>query len=839
MKFSVNKYNDSLFVLHFLSEHTAKRIQKHISDKTFFATTAVEKGTTLLDSSHIMVLAGTEKCGKTEACLSICSSFKAKGFAVIYMTASNCFEAENMSYYVEKDKTELFVFDINMKPTEEDARNNLLAEANLYASENNKFIFTIKTSTGKRGLESFHQRQQVTMDCFTKDDKRGILMKHMQYNNLDECINYLEANYEDSEKLKDDEKIKIPRKVIDDIVEAETTGQFPELCKLFCSTRSLLPLEDRYFKNPSKSLIHDIHQLRSKTETKVLYVTLVYVLMKDTFDESEDQDVIKKSINTICEKMTIASYNPYDIKDAAIELVNKYIYLIEESGRFMFSNEWIKKAVWISYMDIDQKYCVMHCQWEYVSDLLRPNAWPKQNTDVCIRVNTPELTRRLKSEMKNTGSAWSVGTYLRKLSGNGKELTDAFCFDCMQTSGLEHKADTLLSFFNGISDLGKDVQVFSYSKSIRDLVQWHHMDKHNNSILHFCIMQNFEFMCNDTSKEFLEPFFKLKNKKKHSPCAFAFYFGRSQILEKHAENIPLDYEFYRILERLFSVGEKHAGKNLKSKHMTILPMDLPPNLFDKLKFGKRKDFNAINNILEILKHKTMVMIRVKGLPSEVGNDKVKVSLSSQNCTVIKLYHEKYRQKGKLTNIDTGDHIAVCKFTKNPLPLEIEIENLNVTTESMVTIKLLHVPSFLKDYQIQNALSLQNCKVKDLIPEFDQSSDGESISYIAVCSPMEKELPETIPIEQNNIRIKVMTTIKFKRLPKNIIISEIENVLQHHNFVVHSTYREKRRQEGILTNIKTGDRIAICKPFLHQLPRSLSVGKFVADIEYNRGVVSKN
>ncbi|CAG2193382.1 unnamed protein product [Mytilus edulis] len=445
-----------------IAEHTAKRIQKHISDKTFFGTTAVEKGTTLLDSSHIMVLVGNEKCGKTEACLSICSSFKAKGFAVIYMTASNCFEAENMSYYVEKDKTELFVFDINMKPTEEDARNNLLAEANLYASENNKFIFTIKTSTGKRGLESFHQRQQVTMDCFTKDDKRGILMKHMQYNNIDECINYLEANYEDSEKLKDDEKIKIPRKVIDDIVEAETTGQFPELCKLFCSTRSLLPLEDRYFKNPSKSLIHDIHQLRSKTETKVLYVTLVYVLMKDTFDESEDQDVIKKSINTICEKMTIASYNPYDIKDAAIELVNKYIYLIEESGRFMFSNEWIKKAVWISYMDIDQKYCVMHCQWEYVSDLLRPNAWPKQNTDVCIRVNTPELTRRLTSEMKNTGSAWSVGTYLRKLSGNGKELTDAFCFDCMQTSGLEHKADTLLSFFNGISDLGKDVQVFSY-----------------------------------------------------------------------------------------------------------------------------------------------------------------------------------------------------------------------------------------------------------------------------------------------------------------------------------------------------------------------------------------
>lgn len=821
MKFSVNKYNDSLFALHFLSEHTAKRIQKHISDKMFFATTAVEKGTTLLDPINIMVLVGTEKCGKTEACLSICSSFKAKGFAVIYMTASNCFEAENMSYYVEKDKTELFVFDINMKPTEEDARNNLLAEANLYASENNKFIFTMKTSTGKRGLESFHHRQQVTIDCFTEDDKRGILMKHMQYNNIDECINYLEANYEDSEKLEDDEKIKIPRKVIDDIVEAETTGQFPELCKSFCSTRSLLPLEDRYFKNPPKSLIHDIHQLRSKTETKVLYVTLVYVLMEDTFEEGDDQEL---TIDTICAQMKIAKYLPYNIKDAAIELQNKYNYLIEKSGRFMFSNDRVKKAVWISYVDINPKYCVMHCQWEYVSDLLRPSAWNVQDNDVCITVKTPELTRRLNAEMKDIGSAWSVGTYLRKLSEKGNELTDAFCA-CVTTEKHKNKTDILVSFFNGISDLGNYDKVFNFSKSIKDIVMWPHLDENDNSILHFCIIQDFKFMCNDSSKELREAFINMKNKKKYSPCAFAVYFGRDNILKKHAEQIPEEYEYYTVLKYMLSHGEKNAMQNIKPNDLIFLDMDLPLNLVKNVKFGKREKYTTINQILVALKRKTMIMIRIQGLPPKIRNDSVKDTLTSCGCDVLKVYPEKYREKGDLTNFKTGDLIAVCKFTNKSLPPELTIREHNVTVEIMMRIKISKLPSYIKDYQIHNALSLQKCTVKELFPEMKQATGGKLIDYIAVCSSMENTLPQTIHIDQYECNTSVMTTIRFKNLTEQINASEIENLLRQHHYDVDNTYREKRRKEGKLTNIKTGDRIAICKPFANHLPPSLAFGNF--------------
>ncbi|XP_063428650.1 uncharacterized protein LOC134711743 [Mytilus trossulus] len=801
-------------------EHTEKRIQKHISEKTFFATTAVEKGITLLDPFHIVVLVGTEKCGKTEACLSICASLKAKGVAAIFMTTSNFVEAENMSYFVEKDKKELFVFDINMKPTEEDAFKNLFAEANLHASENFKIIFTIKTSIGKKVLEGFPQRQQVIIDSFTEDDKRGILMNHMQYNNIDECRNYLEANYEDLENVQDGEKIKIPRKVIDDIVEAETTGQFPELCKSFCSIRSLLPLEDRYFKNPSKSLIHDIHQLRSKPETKVLYVTLVYVLMKDTFREGEDQE---RTIDIICAQMKIDAYHLYNIKDAAIELQNKYNYLLEKSGRFMFSNDRVKKAVWISYMDINPIYCVMHCQWEYVSDLLRPSAWNVQDNDVCITVKTPELTRRLNAEMKDIGSAWSVGTYLRKLSEKGKELTDAFCACVTETEKHKNKTDILLSFFNGISDLGNYDKVFSFSKSIKDIVMWPHLDENDNSILHFCIIQDFKFMCNDNSEEFGKAFINMKNKKNYSPCAIAVYFGRDTILKKHAEQIPEEYEYYTVLKYMLSHGEKNASQSMKPNDLIFLDIDLPLNLVKNVKFGERKKYTTINKILAALKRKTMIMIRIHGLPPKIKNDSVKDTLTSCGCDVLKVYPEKYREKGDLTNLKTGDLIAVCKFTNKSLPSELTIREHNVTAEIMMRIKISKLPSYIKDYQIHNALSLQKCTVKELFPEMKQATGGKLIDYTAVCSSMENTLPQTIHIDQYECDTSVMTTIRFKNLTEQINASEIENLLRQHHYDVDNIYREKRRKEGKLTNIKTGDRIAFCKPFSHQLPPSLAFG----------------
>lgn len=768
-----------------------------------------------------MVLLGTEKCGKTEACLSLCTCFKDKGFAIIYITSSDKEEVKNISYYIYNDKKQIYVFDINVTPTEEDVLTELLKVANLHANENIKFILTVKTSAVKNVLDDFPAEQQVEIDFLNEDDKRGILMNHMKLNNIVDCTSYQEANYEDLEKLKQDEKIKIPKKVIDDITKAETTGQFPHLCKSFCSTRSLLPLEDRFFKNPPRSLIDAICEFRS-SEDEVLYVTLAYILM----DDNLGNEVNIQTINTICNKMQKSKdkYAQYQIKDAAKKLKNKYTYLKEKDGLFMFSSDILKKAVWISHIDIDAEYCVMNCQWEYVTDLLRPRNWPVHDKDVCIAVEVSQLTSRLISEMEDIGSAWSVGTYLRKLSEKGKELTDNFC-GCMKTKDLRSKTDIILSFLNGITDIGSYTNVFSFSESIKDFVMWPHLDKNNNSILHFCIIQNVEFICNDISIELRKAFVNMKNKKKYSPCALAFYFGRSNILQKHAEQIPKEYEYYRVFKYMTSHGEKHAGKNISSTDLNFVSLDLPLNSVQNVKFGKRQEYFTINQILVALKNKTMVLIRIQGLPSKVKNKEVKDTLSSKGCDVLNVYPEKYREKGNLTDINTGDLIAVCKFTNKSLSSELTIREHNVTTETMVRIKIFKLPSYVRDYQIDNALSLQKCTVKELFPEIKQTTGDKFIDYIAVCTPMENTLPEQIYIDQYICYTLVMTTIRFKSPPKEINASEIENLLKRQHFDVNNTYREKRRKEGKLTNIKTGDRIAICKPFAHQLPSSLAFGNF--------------
>ncbi|CAG2200531.1 unnamed protein product [Mytilus edulis] len=167
-----------------LEENTEKRIKKHDLDETFYVTTAVKEGTRLLDSNNILVLLGTEKCGKTEACLSLCKRCKEKDFAIIYLTSSN---KEEVKYFIDKDKKEIYVFDINMKPTEDDALKELIDEVKLHASENIRFIFTVKTSAVTKLFDNLPADQQVKIDSLNEEDKKGILMNHMKHNNIDVC----------------------------------------------------------------------------------------------------------------------------------------------------------------------------------------------------------------------------------------------------------------------------------------------------------------------------------------------------------------------------------------------------------------------------------------------------------------------------------------------------------------------------------------------------------------------------------------------------------------------------------------------------------------------------
>ncbi|KAK3108904.1 hypothetical protein FSP39_018372 [Pinctada imbricata] len=72
-------------------------------------------------------------------------------------------------------------------------------------------------------------------------------------------------------------------------------------------------------------------------------------------------------------------------------------------------------------------------------------------------------------------------------------------------------------------------------------------------------------------------------------------------------------------------------------------------------------------------------------------------------------------------------------------------------------------------------------------------------------------------------------IRVKNIPCSAEDGQITRALEQLGCVVHSLFRERLRVDGMLTNCQTGDRIAICEPISEPLPRSLTIGKYRANI----------
>ena len=60
-------------------------------------------------------------------------------------------------------------------------------------------------------------------------------------------------------------------------------------------------------------------------------------------------------------------------------------------------------------------------------------------------------------------------------------------------------------------------------------------------------------------------------------------------------------------------------------------------------------------------------VRIKHIPLSADDGQIKRALELAKCEIIKLYREKLRVDGRLTNCETGDRIAIIKEIDTPLP----------------------------------------------------------------------------------------------------------------------------------------------------------------------------
>ena len=68
-------------------------------------------------------------------------------------------------------------------------------------------------------------------------------------------------------------------------------------------------------------------------------------------------------------------------------------------------------------------------------------------------------------------------------------------------------------------------------------------------------------------------------------------------------------------------------------------------------------------------------------------------------------------------------------------------------------------------------------------------------------------------------------IKVKHIPLSADDGQVHRTLTLEGCSIEGIFRGKLRVDGRLTNCDTDDRLVICKPLPHPLPRSLQIGKY--------------
>ncbi|CAC5405642.1 SRP54 [Mytilus coruscus] len=652
--------------------NTMQQVENHRQDDTYYNTSTVNIALETLRLFNTLIIVGLEGSGKSSLCLEIAKRYKDNRSTVLIISFS---DMKNAIHLIRPNTshTELYILDVNLKHGENE---DLLKICKNYCkSPKLKFIITTTSNYGSDELflDKFEVKQHLRLDPLCRKDKVGILEKYMSKTKINRCDNTYESNYEDPDVIENPEKpIKMYKRILDNIVDTNTFTGFPSACQKFFSNRSLLHLEHRYFNTPSESVISQINMLRNKTDSfeKIKYAVLVYIMMKERtiLPNLQKED---KTLHLICKKIRL-SYSDlefFQLKDAAKDLERTFLKC--SCNVYEFNHTTMLKAVWMSYIDADEDYCLLNCYWSYIEDYIRPCEWPFHEYDVCIRpVKNSLIIERLEMELLR-GSSWSVSQYLLKCYPSCFEFINTFCQHYMKKETA--KFDVYLNLCSAFSKVGTSFEVFKKCLVAKDMLFYCNMDPFGNCLLHYCVLQDYEGMLSDMPNNVIDIFCNVLNKKHYSPCHLEFYFGRKELIEKHINCIPRKYEYYSKLNKLYHVGERNFGRIIETKHLNVIgQMDLQSDVLHRAKFGTKQDFMSVKDMLLKIKNESMVMIRIKQLPPKVVDTQIANVLETFQCVIIKHYRERYRQKRRITNIETGDRIVICEPLKNHLPEKIQI-----------------------------------------------------------------------------------------------------------------------------------------------------------------------
>ncbi|CAG2242595.1 ASB14 [Mytilus edulis] len=378
---------------------TELEIERQMKRNNFVKTRAVDEAIKIMESQNMVVLTGSAGSGKSATAIYLLRHFQTnKNYKPLKILT---FADLSILINPNSDEPVIVLLEDIFGRTNytyvENSERNVLGELGTCIGNTLKVIITIRTTIMKSCMSLFYTSNvfcglhvvDLSRDFqLVKTEKKRLLERYLELNNIlvSECGNCMD------DQLQPDAAVTISNKVIDEIVQLDTVGVFPENCRLFTTIRCFTRLGIKFFRHPTISLRNEIDALRRadgndniSTKLKYKFTALVYMLLsndvlsKNSLDFCKVQDIFK-SVNggcTIIEHLLI---------DAADDMIDQYLTYSSIENAYYFQHRIIAEAVMISYSKCNISQVISMLNQDFIAEMVKPDCYIEKEGEVVLKV---------------------------------------------------------------------------------------------------------------------------------------------------------------------------------------------------------------------------------------------------------------------------------------------------------------------------------------------------------------------------------------------------------------------------------------------------------------------
>ncbi|XP_056000822.1 uncharacterized protein LOC125657033 isoform X2 [Ostrea edulis] len=352
--------------VHNVQSITDKVLQKHIKDKTYVRTTAVNAALTCLEERYVVILTGKEGEGKTKAAYQLLHEMSQKSFVPL-----NVKSMDQWSRIVNANYQYAVLLDDIVSAASESK--SFVDEILSCAGDGKVNVIIVCREKELEVLKTIHPVCELfdTPDYTVNlsslglktEEKRCILMQYEKVRNR---------------KLKDEDR--------DEILKIDTFFGFPYTCSLFFGRGDFFNQGPSFFSRTNSALLRRIkklHDIDASRKTKISYCVLCFIFENGSLNVSQFDEQLLAEIAGI---IRVADIRPSDVSNVVSDLNGDYLMETSDTDVYNFIHETVREAVCISYGELALQRVIEKCPRKTLNAVARIANYQEKPEEVVLKI---------------------------------------------------------------------------------------------------------------------------------------------------------------------------------------------------------------------------------------------------------------------------------------------------------------------------------------------------------------------------------------------------------------------------------------------------------------------